>query len=68
MSLCRRSQSFRLRFEPLVDGEEPIEVPCDADGFVDLDELDDSQREGYLYARVVRNLRFAMRIVPVARR
>lgn len=50
---------FRLRFEPLVDGERAVEVPCDAAGKVDLVALDDGQRNEYFYARLMRRLRLA---------
>lgn len=54
---------FRLRFEALVEGERSIEVPCDANGNVDLVALDDSLRNDYFYARLMRRLRLAEPVV-----
>ena len=62
---CCESQGFLLRFEPLVEGEAVIDIPCDASGQVDLDALTEADRNAYFYARVVRLGRFAARVVPL---
>ena len=62
---CCESQGFLLRFEPLVDGEAVIDIPCDASGQVDLDALVEADRNAYFYARIVRHARFAARVVPL---
>jgi hypothetical protein len=54
---------FRLRFDPLVEGERVIEVPCDAAGNVDLAALDDALRNDYFYARLMRRLRLTEPVV-----
>jgi len=59
--------AFRLRFDPLVENERAFDIPCDAAGQVDLDTLDEADRNAYFYARVVRRLRFAARVVPIDR-
>ena len=50
---------FRLCFEPLVRAERAIDIPCNAAGQVELDRLDEAERNAYLYARVAGPLRFA---------
>jgi hypothetical protein len=62
---CGERPRFSLRFEPLVEGEAVIEVPCDACGQVDLDALAEAERNAYFYARTVRHGRFAVRVVPL---
>ncbi len=58
---------FRLRFEPVVEGEQALDLPCDATGLVDLDSLDDPDRNAYFYARIVRRMRFTSHVIPVDR-
>jgi hypothetical protein len=62
---CRECPGFLLRFEPLVEGERVIDIPCDASGQVNLDALAEADRDAYFYARVVRHGRFAARVVPL---
>ena len=62
---CCESPGFLLRFEPLVEGEAVIDIPCDASGQVDLDALAEAGRNAYFYARVVRHGRFAASVVPL---
>ena len=59
--------SYLLRFEPLVEGEAAIEVPCDAAGQVDLDELEEADRNAYFYAHIARHLRFIARVIVSAK-
>jgi len=62
---CCESQGFSLRFEPLVEAEAVIDIPCDASGQVDLDALTDADRNAYFYVRIVRHGRFAARVVSL---
>lgn len=62
---CSESPGFLLRFEPLVEDETVIDVPCDASGQVDLDALAEADRNAYFYAHTVRHRRFAARVVPL---
>jgi hypothetical protein len=63
---CCESPGFLLRFEPLVEGEAAIDIPCDASGGVDLDALTEADRNAYFYARMVRRHgRSAARVVPL---
>ena len=62
---CCESEAFVLRFEPLVEGERVIDIPCDASGQVDLDGLNEADRNAYFYARSVRRGRFIARVVPL---
>jgi hypothetical protein len=62
---CCESPGFSLRFEPQVEGERVIDIPCDASGQVDLDALAEADRNAYFYARIVRHGRFATRVVPL---
>lgn len=60
---CCDCPAYLLRFEPLVEGERVIDIPCDAAGHVDLDALAEAERNAYFYARIVRHGRFAARVV-----
>ena len=51
--------AFELRFQPLHDGGRSIAVPCDIEGRVDIDRLDDRQRLDYYFARTVIGREFA---------
>jgi hypothetical protein len=62
---CCDCPTYLLRFEPLVEGERVIDIPCDASGQVDLDALAEAERNAYFYARIVRHGRFAARVVPL---
>jgi hypothetical protein len=62
---CCESPGFLLRFEPRVEGEAVIDIPCDASGQVDLDALTEADRNAYFYARVVHHGRFAASVVPL---
>ena len=64
---CRSRPVFRLRFEPVVEGEQALDLPCDAAGVVDLDTLDDPDRNAYFYARIVHRMRFTSHVIPVER-
>jgi len=55
--------SFELRFEPLVEAQQPLSFPCDADGHVDLDELCDRSRCDYLFAHTLIGRHFTMPVV-----
>jgi len=59
------SQAYRLRFEPLVEQERAVCIPCDADGHVDLDALSEAARNAYFHARVLRGHLFSVRVVPL---
>ena len=63
----RSRPAFRLRFEPVVEGEQAIDLPCDAAGVVDLDTLDDSSRNAYFYARIMHRRRFTSHVFSVER-
>jgi hypothetical protein len=58
--------SFELRFDALSRAGRGFSFPCDARGNVDLDALDDTLRQCYLYARALIGRDFAMRIVRPA--
>lgn len=66
MARCEPA-AWRMRFEPLAAGEAAFELPCDADGRVEIDTLDEAGRRAYFFARALRRQRFAMRIVPLIR-
>jgi hypothetical protein len=46
-------RAFRLCFRSLFDNGRGYAFPCDRDGRVDLDELTESARTNYLYARAM---------------
>ena len=60
---CSNGAAFRLRFEPKIDAEHVIDIPCDADGQVNLDALNEAERIAYFYARVVCHPRYSARVV-----
>jgi hypothetical protein len=62
---CCESPGFLLRFEPRVESEAVIDIPCAASGQVNLDALTESDRNAYFYARIVRHGRFAAHVVPL---
>jgi hypothetical protein len=64
---CRSRPAFRLRFEPVVEGEQALDLPCDPAGVVDLDTLDGPDRNAYFYARIVHRMRFTSHVIPVER-
>lgn len=45
--------AFRLCFRSLFDSGRGYAFPCDRNGRVDLDELSESARNNYLYARAM---------------
>lgn len=59
--------AFRLRFEPVAKNGCALDIPCDADGHVDLDTLSEPSRNAYLYARVLRGRLFSVSVVPLDR-
>ena len=44
---------FRLCFRPLFDSGRGYAFPCDRNGWVDLDDLSESARNDYFYARAM---------------
>jgi hypothetical protein len=44
---------FRLYFRSLFDSGRGYAFPCDGNGVVDLDQLSESARNNYLYARAM---------------
>ena len=44
---------YELSFRPLSDGASAYAFPCDASGRVDLDQLSDTARTNYLFARAL---------------
>jgi len=59
--MCRSltTPRFQIRFESLFNAGRALSFPCDAQGHVELDELSDSARQNYLYARAVVGREFA---------
>lgn len=54
---------FRLHVEPLVQGGRAFDIPCDPQGRVDVDALDDRGRNAYFCARLARRLGLADPVV-----
>jgi len=52
-SLFARSCAYRIRFQSVQDERVSLEFPCDAEGHVELDALDEHARADYLFARAV---------------
>jgi hypothetical protein len=44
---------YELRFKSLIDAAKTLAFPCDPNGKVDMDRLNDRARATYLFARAV---------------
>ena len=44
---------FELRFQSLIESSRSFAFPCDPNGLVNMDELNDRARNNYLYARAM---------------
>ena len=58
---------YILRFRSLFDEGRGLAFPCDAQGHVDMDELNDRALSNYLYARTVVGREFFMPAVEPLR-
>lgn len=56
---------YELRFQALSSAGQARTFPCDAAGRVDMDALSDTEREDYLYARIVVGYELCMPAVIV---
>jgi hypothetical protein len=60
-----RRGDFELRFQSLFDAGRACAFPCDAEGRVDMDALDERVLDNYLFARAVVGREFsAPRVRP----
>jgi hypothetical protein len=57
--------SHELRYQSLFNPGRALSFPCDAEGHVQLDSLDDRAMANYLYARVVVGREYAIPLVSV---
>ena len=48
-----KEDHYELQFKSLVDAAKMLAFPCDPNGRVDMDHLNDSGRATYLFARAV---------------
>lgn len=60
------SAHYRLRFDSLVPERRPVAVPCNAQGQVHMDDLDERTRCDYLFARAMVGHEFARPRVSAA--
>jgi hypothetical protein len=44
---------FELRFQPLIESSRSFAFPCDPNGLVNMDELNERTRNNYLFARAM---------------
>ena len=58
-------ERYELLFRSLVD-DRCLRFPCDPRGEVELDGLDEHDRQAYLYARALMGRRFAFPVVAAA--
>lgn len=58
---------YILRFRSLFDEGRALAFPCDAQGHVDMDELNERALSNYLYARTVVGREFLMPAVEALR-
>jgi hypothetical protein len=63
-----RSSPYLLRFRSLFESGRGYAFPCDDSGRVDLDDLSESARNNYLYARAMVGRELAMPAVEPALR
>jgi hypothetical protein len=63
----RQHPLSELRFVSRSDQRRCLAFPCDAAGRVDLDALNERERNNYLYARAVMGRDFAYPVVAVRR-
>jgi hypothetical protein len=61
----RQHEVVELRFVSRSDQRRCLAFPCDATGRVDLDALNERERNNYLYARAVMGRDFAFPVVAV---
>jgi len=59
------SASYELRYVSLFNQGRALSFPCDDQGHVDMDRLNDRARENYLYARAVVGKEFASPAVRI---
>ena len=55
----KTSAQYRLHFDSLIPERRPVAVPCDAQGQVHMDHLDERTRCNYLFARAMVGHEFA---------
>ncbi len=56
---------YELRFQSLFDKGRGYAFPCDAEGYVDLDQLSERARNNYLFARALVGRELAVPAVRV---
>lgn len=55
--------SYEIRFQSLFKEGRALSFPCDRDGHVDLDHVNERLRSNYLFARAMLGREFAMPVV-----
>ncbi len=65
-SVSSEPRRYELRFQSLFNAGRSYAFPCDAAGHVDMDELSDTARENYLYARTVVGVEYSVPAVIVS--
>ncbi len=58
--------SYQLRFNGLFKAGRGYAFPCDAEGHVDLDQLNESARLNYFYARAMVGREFSAPVTQIA--
>ena len=58
-SAASSAAPYRIRFEPLSARAHALEFGCDAEGRVEIDALDDRDRNDYFFARALVGRDFA---------
>jgi hypothetical protein len=61
-----RDASYQLRFDGLFKAGRGFAFPCDAEGHVDLDSLNEPARLNYFYARAMVGREFFAPVTQVA--
>ena len=56
----RQSPHFEVRFQSLFNQGRGMAFPCDSEGRVDIDKLNEKLRNNYLFARAMVGREFAM--------
>jgi hypothetical protein len=62
-STSQASASYEIRFQSLFHEGRALAFPCDSEGHVDLDSVNERLRNNYLFARAMLGREYAMPVI-----
>ncbi|MEY4563624.1 MAG: hypothetical protein RLZZ618_2901 [Pseudomonadota bacterium] len=65
-SMMSADAAYEIRFQSLFNEGRALTFPCDAEGYVQMDELSERARDNYLYARAVVGREYATPAVQLS--